>query len=700
MEKNKKQQARTKKKKVFSSLGVKVPIMLLIVFIITVTIIGTMAYTTINSVLEAQVNSNMKETTNQIGNSINTFIEGKNNGVELLSINENLVEIAERSNQDIISTDMTGSIVVGLEDSVEDSALKLLGDFKRADEDVLFVYIGTEKKGMIMYPPSTLGEGYDPTSRPWYKKASENKGKIVWSEAYEDAGTKKMIVTAAKAIEKNGKVIAVVGVDITLETLSNMVRDIELGSTGHVTLLDNLGVIIGHHDPELIAADTVEMLKDEESNIWGMLEQSKEGSGEYILKGNKEKASFITNNLVDWKVVTSYDESELDPILNEVRKEIAIIILLSLLIGGLILYIIVRGLLKNISIINRAFENASKGDLRARIDVKRKDELGDMGQNFNLMMENICILLQKIRNSAVVIGRASENLSSMSQQTSSAINEVATTIEEIASSTLSQAKDTEGGVYKATELEKSVEEVSSSIVDMTKMFSGATEVTEDGLSILKTLLDETEKTEMSANNVNDIIEEVNKSSEDIGAIVNTITNIADQTNLLALNASIESARAGDAGRGFAVVADEIRKLAEQTSQATGEIATLIESIQRNSKNAVKGMGESKDTLGAQVKSVQNTEGVFYNISSIIKKVADKIDYIYNLNDRMIGKKNEIIESMESISASAEENSAGTQQASASAEEILATTEQFSQYISELNNLVEEFNVEIGKFTLE
>src|SRR6201999_4335311 len=103
-----------------------------------------------------------------------------------------------------------------------------------------------------------------------------------------------------------------------------------------------------------------------------------------------------------------------------------------------------------------------------------------------------------------------------------------------------------------------------------------------------------------------------ESSAAIGNVVNLIAQIARQTTLLALNSTIEAARAGAAGRGFAVVASEVKALAVQTQNATEEIKTRIDALQKDaagSVEAVHRISQAIDAIRPVFDSVNGAVGV-------------------------------------------------------------------------------------------
>lgn len=659
---------------IFSSVKGKLSAVLIVAIIIPVLTLGFLSYQKTYKTLEQKLQDNSKGTLTQIDNSISEFAKGFEHSIGAISQNKAVVELAAAAG---------GSESPALLGYASDIFIQTAS----ANKNIMSAYMGTQDKRTYMYPVNNTPEGYDPTSRGWYKLALENRGKIVWTEPYVDAGTGKMVITVCKTVESGASVIGVAALDISLEDFAANFKDTRIGNTGYLFITDKSGVIVSHKDMERVGDSLAQ------ESVWKYVSSGNSGFSKY----DKGYVSYATNGNTGFKIAADYADNELDVDVKSLRIFIIILLIAAAVIGVVVSLMISTWITRNLQKLDSAFGKASKGDLSASVSIDTNDEFGKIGANFNTMLENLVFLISNIKASSDTVSETAYSLNKMALQTSSATQEAARAIAEIAEVTNEQARETEVGVDKATYMGKSVQQVSSAISEIVEMFKKSTELNDKGLLSVKKLADSTSNTIESENRVSGIINEVEKSSQEIGIIIQTINQIAEQTNLLALNASIEAARAGEAGRGFSVVADEIRKLAEETAQSTGKIKSIVDQIQHESKSAVLGMQDASNALKEQVSCVEDTEVIFKEISQTIEGLEGKVNEIQLLNGEMVKNKDEIMETMQNISATAEENSAGTEEVSASTEEILAALEEFSSHSETLKKLAAGLQSEIEKF---
>jgi twitching motility protein PilJ len=251
--------------------------------------------------------------------------------------------------------------------------------------------------------------------------------------------------------------------------------------------------------------------------------------------------------------------------------------------------------------------DASKGDLTKRGEVT-EDVFGNMADGFNLMIQRFAQLMKQVREAAVRVN-----------QSAGVLRDNATQMTTTAKQQADESVKTLGAVEQLSLQMRQVAETASASSESAKQVLQATE---RGRVAVQASVQDMQGMRSSVQRMSKQVKALGDRSVEISQVVSTIRDIANQTNLLALNAAIEAAGAGEAGVRFAVVADQVRKLAESSTQATREIADLVEVIQTETHDAVVAMDQETQAVEAGSSSALRMDEVFKEISGIAQRSSE------------------------------------------------------------------------------
>jgi len=673
---NKEKKVKKTKKKKRTSISFKLIGLFIILIAVPVIIIGTASHLESTGLLIDQFKEDTRTLGGEISDNINTYLDGLESSILFMSTDDNVKQVKTNP----------------------DSYIWMLKSFKNylnSYPEVTNIYLGTPEKEMFVQPATQLPAGFDPTNTGWYKLAVDSD-KLIWTQPYIDTATKKSVITAAVPVYNDNTFIGVLGIDVSLETISKKVTQINVGKSGYPVIYDSNATILVHKNPELVGKpSTVQDMVKAIINDEEFLEYTFNDDGTLV-----EKYAVINDlERLNWKIVSTINA-------DEISHKTSAMLINSLTVGAIVIvfaiiiaYFASRSITKPIQQLSTNMEKIKSGDFSNKTVVKSKDEIGVLAESYNVMIDNLASLISSIQKVSYDVNEAAQNLAATSEQASASSDQVARTVEEIAMGASEQASDAEKGASlvscladKFTNLKDNADKMNNSAMDVIG-------ISDTGLKVVEELKQKTELNNEGTSDVEKAIINLNDSIKYIGDILQTIDAIAEQTNLLALNASIEAARAGEFGKGFAVVADEIRKLAYDSRESSDQIKDIITNIQKESENTVNIMKEVKVRTTEQTSAVTEVNESFGSISKAIEKITGEIEGIAKYVAEMNNDKDEIVISIESISSVSEETAASSQEVTASMQQQSMAVEEVARAAEKLNELSAELNENINKFRI-
>ena len=529
--------------------------------------------------------------------------------------------------------------------------------------------------GTLYHSSFVPGPDYDPLGKTWYQDGIKSDA-FMFGDTYLDEDSQSYVVGASGVLKsRDGSVRGVAAADVSLDSISQIVSQVQIEDTGGIFLVDTrTDTIIGHKDKTITGQ---------------ILSQMKDGMYAYAsqqIRSGKAGLSLYENTYIqvanvpgcDWMAVAYVSRAE---VLEELLQLTASMLLVA---GVAILVLIILVVIQVRRVIGRPVKELSmvatqiaEGQLNQTIHYHSRDELGVLADDFNRVTVRlrdyviyITEIAEKLREIAsgnlaftleneysgefqkikAALDEISRSLNAAMGQLQAASRDVAAGAEQVSAGAMTLSQ---GSTEQAAEVDTLAEHISAVSDSVHKIAKGAQEASLISQQVKTGILSSNEKMQ----NMTVVIQRISEKSTEIHKIVKTIEDIAFQTNILALNAAVEAARAGSAGKGFAVVADEVRALAGKSSAAAQETTVLLSQTVASMDEGVRA---AQDTADSMLKVVNHAD-----------EMSKLIDGIANYTKEQDANTEEITRGIQQISTVVQTN-VSTAEASAAASEELSS----------------------------
>ncbi|GHV94466.1 methyl-accepting chemotaxis protein [Spirochaetia bacterium] len=495
----------------------------------------------------------------------------------------------------------------------------------------------------------------------------------------------------APILDANGVPLGVVGVAADLNHSEELIASFTPFGTGRSELYTTNGVIVASHDNSVIGRQFQEAKIDRlgEEGILSIENALKDGKPMMIKNEDTifQGYPFKIGDAPDpWLLLASVPMETAMKEIDAMMKYSAIIAIASILLAVTAILIISYKIAKPITGVSQTLKDISEGegDLTKSINLKTKNEIGDLAHYFNLTLAKIKDLIITIKQQSVSLSDIGNTLSANMEETAAAVNQITANIQSIKTRVINQSAsvtETNATMEQITvnidRLNSHVERQSASVAKSStaieQMIANTQSVTNTLVKNAKNVKDLAGAAELGRSSLQTVAADIHEIAQQSAGLleINTVMeDISAQTNLLSMNAAIEAAHAGEAGRGFAVVASEIRKLAESAGQQSRTTTDVLKKI--------------KASIDQITKSAANVLDKFEAIDGGIKTVADQEEQIRNAMEEQGEGSQQILEAIAQLNEITQQVKKGSQEMLEGSKEVIQeskTLEMVTQEIS-------------------